>query len=165
VVVCVGLPDVPVMVMVAPSDGAVAFAVKVNTLLVEVEVGLKLAVTPVGNPDAFRLTLPLKPSTGFTVIVLVTLAPRSTLTVLGAADNVKPGVLENSAVTDSAASIVTKHVSAVPEQSPPQPAKVEPVVGVAVSVTAWLFGKSCEQVEVQLLMPFGLLLTLPLPVP
>lgn len=45
--------DVPVV--------AVVLAVSVNELLVVAEDGLKVAVTPLGNPDAAKLTLPLKP--------------------------------------------------------------------------------------------------------
>ena len=75
VVVCVKLPDVPVIVTVAVPVVAVLLAVKVTVLLVVVLAGLKDAVTPLGSPDADKLTLPLKPFTGLTVMVLVPLPP------------------------------------------------------------------------------------------
>lgn len=54
-------PDVPVIVTVAVPVAAVLLAVSVNVLALAVLVGLKDAVTPLGKPDADRLTLPLKP--------------------------------------------------------------------------------------------------------
>jgi hypothetical protein len=77
VVVCVSVPEVPVMVtVVGPPTVAVALAVKVKTLVVLVLDGLKDAVTPVGRVDVTaKLTLPVKPFKGFTVIVLVPLLP------------------------------------------------------------------------------------------
>jgi hypothetical protein len=67
------------------------------------------------------------------------------------------------AVTDLAADIVTEHVP-VPVQLPLQPAKVEPAAGVAVNVTAVPLAYEAEQVAPQLI-PAGLLVTVPLPVP
>jgi hypothetical protein len=53
----------------------------------------------------------------------------------------------------------------VPEQPPPdQPPNVEPVLGVAVSVTAVPLAKFAEHVVPQV-MPVGELLTDPVPVP
>jgi hypothetical protein len=66
------------------------------------------------------------------------------------------------AVTVVAAVIGTVQVP-VPEQPPPlQLVKLEPVAAVAVRVTEVL--KLAEQVEPQL-MPLGLLVTVPLPLP
>ncbi len=84
----VRLPDVPVIVIVAVPGVAAALAVNVSVLDVVVGFGLKAAVTPLGRPDAARLTLPLNPFAGFTVIVLVPLLPCTTLNVLGVAVNV-----------------------------------------------------------------------------
>lgn len=70
VVVWVRAPDVPVMVTVDVPTVAVLLAVKVRVLLPVVLVGLKVAVTPAGRPEADRLTLPVKPFTGLTVMVL-----------------------------------------------------------------------------------------------
>jgi hypothetical protein len=88
----VKLPDVPVIVTVNAPTVAVALAVKVNVLVVVAGFVLKAAVTPLGNPDADKLTLPLKPFCGVTVIVLVPLAPCVFVKLLGEADNAKFGV-------------------------------------------------------------------------
>jgi len=88
VVVWVMLPDVPVIVTVAVPSDAVALAARVKVLVVEAGLGLKVAVTPVGKPDAERVTLPLKPLEGVMVMVLVPLVPCTTLKVLGDADMV-----------------------------------------------------------------------------
>lgn len=88
VVVCEMLPDVPVMVTVAVPSEAVALAVRVKVLVLVAGFGLKLAVTPVGKPDAARVTFPLNPLDGVMVMVLVPLVPCTTLKVLGDADKV-----------------------------------------------------------------------------
>jgi hypothetical protein len=75
VVVCVRPPEVPVTVTVKVPVAAVLLAVNVNVLVVVVLDGLNVAVTPLGNPEADKLTLPLKPFIGLTVIVLVPLEP------------------------------------------------------------------------------------------
>jgi hypothetical protein len=69
------LPDVPVIVNATIPMAAVLLAVSVNVLVLAVLLGLNAAVTPVGRPDADRLTLPLKPPCGVTLIVLVPFAP------------------------------------------------------------------------------------------
>lgn len=68
----------------------------------------------------------------------------------------------NPAVTCWALLIVTVQ-ALLPEHAPPQPLKVEPLAGRAVSVTAVPPAKLAEQVLPQLLMPAGLELTVPLP--
>jgi len=60
-VVCVKLPEVPVMVTVTVPVVAVLLAVSVKVLVAVAGFGLKDAVTPVGKPEADKLTLPLKP--------------------------------------------------------------------------------------------------------
>ena len=50
-------------------------AANVNVLVLAVLLGLNDAVTPLGRPDADKLTLPLKPPCGVTLIVLVPLVP------------------------------------------------------------------------------------------
>src|SRR5947209_1703289 len=68
------------------------------------------------------------------------------------------------AVTVVAAESVTVQAP-VPEQPPPlQPLKVEPAAGAAVSVTAVPLAKLAAQVAPQV-MPAGLLVTVPAPVP
>jgi hypothetical protein len=69
----------------------------------------------------------------------------------------------NVAVTDFAASIVTTH-EPVPVHAPLQPPNVEVPSGVAVSVTIVPIPNDAEHVAPQL-MPAGLDVTLPLPVP
>jgi hypothetical protein len=73
------------------------------------------------------------------------------------------GTRLNVAVTEAAALTVTAQVP-VPEQAPPQPAKDEPAAGAAVRVMAVPDVTDCEQVAPQL-MPVGLLVTVPEPVP
>jgi hypothetical protein len=51
------------------------------------------------------------------------------------ADNPGSGMTANVAVADRAALIVIEQLAAVPVQAPLHPANVEPVAGVAVSVT------------------------------
>ena len=60
-VVFVKMPDVPVTVTVAVPIAAVLLAVSVNVLALPELGGLNEAVTPLGRPDAEKLTLPLKP--------------------------------------------------------------------------------------------------------
>jgi hypothetical protein len=61
VVVLVKLPDMPVTVTVAAPVAAVLLTVSVNVLALAVLLGLNDAVTPLGRPDADKLTLPVKP--------------------------------------------------------------------------------------------------------
>ena len=68
---------------------AVVLAARVNTLVEVVLEGLKVAVTPEGRPDADRLTDPLKPFSGVTVMVLVLLVPCLMLRVAGEAESEK----------------------------------------------------------------------------
>jgi hypothetical protein len=76
------------MVTVAVPVVAVLLAVSVNVLVAVAGFGLKAAVTPLGRPDADKLTLPLKPFCGEIVTVLVPLAPWANVKLLGAAKRV-----------------------------------------------------------------------------
>lgn len=87
----VKLPDVPWIVTETVPVAAVALAVKVSVLVVVAGLGLKFAVTPLGRPEADRVTLPLKPSCGVMVMVLVPLLPWVMVTLLGLADRRKSG--------------------------------------------------------------------------
>jgi hypothetical protein len=70
------------------------------------------AVTPVGNPLALNVTLPVKPPDGVTVIVLVPAAPPCVMeTVAGLADSAKLGVL---LITVSVIGVVRTSVPLVP---------------------------------------------------
>jgi hypothetical protein len=80
------------MVTVVVPVVAVALAVNVRRLVVVVGFVPKPAVTPLGKPEALKVTLPVKPSIGLTVIVLVPLLPCVTVTVFGLAERLKSGV-------------------------------------------------------------------------
>src|ERR1041385_6993455 len=88
VVVLVKVPDVPVIVTVPAPVVAVLLAVTVKMLVVAAGVGLKDAVTPLGRRNGEKLTLPLKPFRGVTVIVLVPLPPCVRVKLLGDAETV-----------------------------------------------------------------------------
>src|SRR5260370_18794654 len=92
--VCVKFPEVPVMVTMAVPVEAALLAVKVRVLVAAVGLALNDAVTPLGSPEADRLTLLVKPFCGVTVIVLVPLAPWTMLRLFGEEDRAKlpPGV-------------------------------------------------------------------------
>jgi hypothetical protein len=88
VVECVKVPDVPVMVVVTVPMVAALLAASVIVLVVVAGLGLNDAVTPLGSPDTDKLTLPLKPFSGVTVIVLVPLVPCVMLRLVGDAERV-----------------------------------------------------------------------------
>lgn len=77
---------------VADPVVAVLLAVRVNTLVPVVGLVPNAAVTPLGNPDAARVTLPVNPPMSVTLIVLVPLLPCVTVTLLGEAESVKLGL-------------------------------------------------------------------------
>jgi hypothetical protein len=87
-VVWVKLPDAPVIVTVVEPRDAVALAVNVRALVLVAGLGLSAAVTPLGSPEAERVTLPLKPFDVVIAIVLEPLLPCTTLNALGVADSV-----------------------------------------------------------------------------
>ncbi len=91
VVVAVRAPEVPVIVtVVGPPVAVEPLAVSVRVLVAAVGFGLNPAVTPLGRPDAVRLTLPVNPPTSVTVMVLVPPAPPGAIvTLLGEAPSVK----------------------------------------------------------------------------
>src|SRR5438034_11805236 len=91
VVVRVRLPEIPVMVTVTVPVAAVLLAASVSVLVVVVGFGLKATVTPLGRMDVDRFTLPVKPFSGETVIVLVPVLPWVTVTLLGEAERVEAG--------------------------------------------------------------------------
>ena len=88
VVVLIRLTDEPVMVTVTVPVAAVPLGVSVNVLVFAVVLGLNDAVTPLGRPDADKLTLELKPFCGVTVMVLVPLFPCPIAKVLGDAERI-----------------------------------------------------------------------------
>jgi hypothetical protein len=82
------LPDMPVTFTVAVPVVAVLVAVRVMVLEPVAGFGLKDAVTPVGSPEADKVTLELKPFCDITVIALVPPPPCAMLTLLGDAERV-----------------------------------------------------------------------------
>ena len=74
VVLAVVLPEVPVMVTVAEPVVDELLALGVSTMLPVVGLAGKAAVTPLGNPVAARVTLPVNPPVSVTVTVSVPLA-------------------------------------------------------------------------------------------
>lgn len=79
----------PVTVTETAPVAAVGLADSVRELVVVVLLGLSEAVTPLGRPEADRLTVPLKPPCRATVIVLVLLEPCGIVNPVGAAEMVK----------------------------------------------------------------------------
>jgi len=75
VALAVNAPEVPVTVAKANPGAAELLAVSVSTLVAVVGFVPHDAVTPLGSPVAARVTLPVKPATGVTVIVDVLEAP------------------------------------------------------------------------------------------
>jgi len=90
-VVCVKVPDVPVMVTVTVPTAAELLTASVNVLVAVAGLGLNDAVTPLDSPDADKLTALLKPFWAVTVIATVPLLPWVMLTLLGDAESVKSG--------------------------------------------------------------------------
>jgi len=90
VVVFNKMPDDPVMVTVTVPTAADALAVSDNVLVVVAGLGLNDAVTPVGRPEADRVTLPTKPFVGVTLIVVdPAVPPRVIVTEFGDAESEK----------------------------------------------------------------------------
>jgi hypothetical protein len=88
VVVFVKLPDVPVTVIETVPVVAVVLAVSVSVVEEVAGFGLNEAVTPLGSPEAEKLTSPVKPFWGVMVIVLVPLLPWVMLRLVGDAARV-----------------------------------------------------------------------------
>jgi hypothetical protein len=76
---------------VKPPTAEVLPAAKVSLLAPVVLEGLKKAFTPPGNADVLKLTLPVNPFWGVTVMVLEPLEPWVRLTLPGATESAKSG--------------------------------------------------------------------------
>jgi len=83
---CDNPPDALETVTVTVPVAAVLLAASVSVLVLAVLLGLNDAVTPLGRPDADKLTLALKPLFGVTVMVLVPFVPWTTLRLVGEAE-------------------------------------------------------------------------------
>ena len=81
------LPELPVMVTLAVPVVAELPALRVRVLPAVAGLGLKLAVTPLGKPEADSVTLPLNPFCGITVMLLEPLAPCVNVKLLGDAES------------------------------------------------------------------------------
>jgi hypothetical protein len=82
------LPLTPLTVIVKVPVAALVPAVRVNALVPVVLTGLKDAVTPLGRPEADRLTAPAKPFEGVIVMLLVPWLPCAMLSAVGEAESV-----------------------------------------------------------------------------
>jgi len=119
VAVCVIPPPVPVTVMayvpVAVVDATARVSVDDPDPGAAMEVGLKVAVTPLGIPDADRAIAVLNPPETAVVIVEPPLLPCATETEVGEADRVNAGV---------AAAVIVSAIVAVCVMLPPVPVTV-----------------------------------------
>lgn len=75
IVVLVKLPEEPVIVTLTVPTVALPIADRVRRLLVVAGFVPKVALTPVGRPDAVKFTLPLNPFRGLIVMVVEPDAP------------------------------------------------------------------------------------------
>lgn len=89
--VVVRLPDVPVIVTVAPPVLAEPLTERLSVLAEEVLGGLRLAVTPDGRPEAVRFTVPVKPCKGITFRAIDPLAVCCNVNAFGDAESVNFG--------------------------------------------------------------------------
>jgi hypothetical protein len=158
--VFVKAPDVPVIVTVTVPAAAVLLAVSVNVLVLVVLLGLKDAVTPPGRPVAVKLTLPLKPFCGVTVMVLVPLAPCATDTVLGDAESVK--FAAGIAFTVRETVVVFDKLPDVPVMFTVEVPVVAVLLAVSVSVLVLVVPLGLKDAVTPLGKPFADKLTLPL---
>jgi hypothetical protein len=71
---------------------AVDFTVSVELPEALIEAGAKLALTPVGSPDAVNATVPVNPFSAATVVVKVVELPAATVCDTGDADKLKSAV-------------------------------------------------------------------------
>ncbi len=84
-------PEVPAILTTARPVAAEADAVRVMGIAPADETAPKEAVTPVGRPEAIRLTLPAKPPAAVTATATVAVPPWRRLTAEGAGESVKEG--------------------------------------------------------------------------
>jgi len=132
VVVFVKVPDNPVMVTVTLPVTAVLLAVRLSVLVLVVLLGLNDAVTPLGRPDADKLTLPLKPPCGVTVIVLVPLAPCAIVKLLGKVESEKFGGGGAGLLTDTLSNV------AVAKEAVVRLLTASPIYTFCPMLTVWL---------------------------
>ena len=112
VVVALSEPEVPVMVTVDEPVAAELLAVSVSTLVEVAGLVANAAVTPLGKPDAARVTDPENGLTSVTVMVSVPLAP--CLTVRVEAEGFREKLPADAALTVSAMVVVALSEPEVP---------------------------------------------------
>lgn len=139
VVLAVNDPEVPLIVIVEVPAAAVGLTVNVTTLVLAAGLVPNAAVTPDGNPDAARVTLPANGLTSVTVIVSVPLAPCAIDKVDAEGFSVKPPVpvevIVSAIVVDAvsepeAPEIVTVDVPAAAVELAANVITLVPVVGL-----------------------------------
>jgi hypothetical protein len=101
-VLAVSVPEVPLIVTVTALvvTTAVPLAVSVSTCVPLTVPAANDAVTPVGNPVAARVTVPLNPLAPVTVIVLVPVLPWTTDRLVGKAESEKLGPAVTETLTE-----------------------------------------------------------------
>jgi hypothetical protein len=150
VAVAVSVPEVPVIVTVEVPAVAVALAVRVSTLLPVVGLAANAAVTPLGRPDATRVTLPMNPPVSVTAMVAVAVLAWVTERVDAEGVSVKPALVV--AVTVSAIVVlavrepevpvmVTVDVPAVAVPLAVRVSRLLPVVGLAPNAAVTPLGR------------------------
>ena len=85
------LPEAPVTVTVKVPVAAVPVADRVKRLLAVAGFVPKLAVTPLGRPEAAKFTLPVNPFRGLIVMVVEPAAPWRKVRLVGDAERAKLG--------------------------------------------------------------------------
>jgi hypothetical protein len=155
VVDAVSVPEIPVMVTVDVPGVAVALAVSVSRLVPVVGLVPNAAVTPLGKPDATKLTLPVNPPASVTVMVSVPLLPWAIDRVGADAESVKPGLVTVRAMVVDAVSvpevpvIVTADDPAVAVLLAVSVSRLVPVVGLVANAAVTPVGRP-EAVRVTL---------------
>ena len=165
VVVSVRLPAVPVIVTVTgPPVVAVLLAVSVNTLdPVVVGFGLNEAVTPLGNPLAARVTPPVNPFAGVTVMLSVLFAPCTTASVpvvgasakLGADATVSAIVVEAVSVPDTPLTVTVTGPPTVAVLFAVSVSTLEPVAGFVANAAVTPLGRPLADSVTLPLNPFA----------
>lgn len=148
VVVAVKVPEVPVIVTVDVPAEAVLLAVRVSVLLPAVGLVPNAAVTPLGRPDAARVTAPENPPTSVTEMVSAPLAPRTIERARAEAESVKVGgpVTVRETVSDAVSApevpvIVTVKVPTVAVAFAASVNTLAPVVGLVPNVAVTPLGR------------------------
>jgi len=121
---------------------------------------LKDALTPLGRPEADRLTVPLNPFCGVTVIVLVPLAPCVMVKLLGEADSVKFGVGTGFTVRETV--VVLVRLPEVPVMVTVTVPVVAVLLAVSVKMLVAVVGFGLKDAVTPLGKPEADKLTLPL---